>query len=165
MTLTPARARRRLRWTLLHARRIAGRHWVSGLSAAVLAAALAVALTSSSLDAGSPSTAAPAAEAPVEPAPQLPAAASVPHAPARPELHLLVYYLVDSEAARDQLLNAHQSAEYYRADHGIPLLAGVQHEVLVVKDPAEEAAAMVFLNDLWRLAQVEGFALHFVDLR
>jgi hypothetical protein len=94
-----------------------------------------------------------------------PATASAHQRPARPELHLLVYYLVDSEAHRDELLNAHQSTEQYRADQGIPAVSGVLHEVLVVKDPEEEAAAMVFLNDLWRLAQIEGFALHFVDLR
>jgi hypothetical protein len=162
--MTRSRARRRVLAMSLRALRLARQHYFSMLSAGVLGAALVVALTSSSLEVSGGATARPAV-APFTPWPTATPGVMPAKVPAAPELHLLVYYLVDSQAARDQLLMAHQSDVTYWGQREMLSTAGEMHEVLVVKNPEEEAAAMVFMDDLWKLAQVEDFALHFVDLR
>jgi len=157
------RPRRQLRRAYLLALRVTRRHYFSLLSAAILAGALGLALTSSSLEVSNNSAARPASAA-FTPRATVTPVVPVKAAPA-PELHLMIYYLVDSEAARDEVVMAHQSDITYRAQRGLPPMSPVFREILVVRSPEEEAAAMVFLNDLWQLAQIEGFALHFVDLR
>jgi hypothetical protein len=160
------RHRRRLRILGLRALRIARRHYVSLVSAAVLAVAATVALTSASFEL--PSTEGGAAPPPAqEQALQLPAAAptATPTATAastRLPRQVLVY-LVSDRAEGDRLILTHNRLVWDNVI--VEPFQDVIVRYLIAGTPETEATAIGSLNYFIEIAQLHDDDLRIIDLR
>jgi hypothetical protein len=157
--------RRRLRVLWLRALRVARRHYVSLLSATVLAGAAGVVLTSASFElAGSPANGAASAAVEAIPAPgnrTLSQAAAVP-TPER-TWRLAIVYLVEDEAHGQRIIETYSTLVWDNRrpdDFRAPLI-----RYLVAGTPEAELDAIRNLNYFLEVATVHQFDLQVVDLR
>lgn len=163
------RLKRHARRIGLRGLRVVRRHYFSLASAAILGAALALTLSHSGIEptrAAAPSTESTAGT-PTRPAtPAGQATAAAPSPTPVPPSRLLVYYVVASEEEKDILELAIRSHALDQAHRGtLNLEPPTFRYFLIVRDPHEEAQAIMYLDDLAVLAQTEGYRLLVVDAR
>ena len=157
------RLKRRFKRSSLIALRIARRHYMSLVSLGILGLALALAMTHSPFDVGAPAASAPVEDtAPITPATLTTAAVQAPPADLP---RSVVYYFIDSEAARRDLEMAlHRDLADETLRNYAPLHS-VSHVFVMVEDARDEAEALEFLRQLAISPPRDGTTVRVVDLR
>ena len=158
-------SRRQLRRAGLRALHAIEHHYLSLISAGILAVALAVALTNSGFDVSSGATAPPAAA--IAPAPSGPSPSGGAQSRATPPAaaRSFVYYVVDSPTQKAEIEMAVQADLSVDSLRDFPPLHSTSRAFLVIQDARDEAEVLEFLRQLAISPPLDGTNVRVVDLR
>jgi hypothetical protein len=163
--MSSRRRRRRLRVLLLRGLRLTRRHYLSLVSAVIVAVVFGVALTNASFELDAGVAAQPEAVAPSAPLPAATASPVPTPAPTEEPAPKVVYYIVESVEQAWALAGARRADAVYFAAQGLPPFPPTSAYYVMYESREEELEGQRLLHELAYMAPNYGIDFYVVDLR